>query len=53
MMELQELAKSVPQPEKATHYDGLIPRHICQKFRANVPVRCLRPSAGSGRPAAS
>ena len=39
MLELGEIAKSVPQPRHVTNYDQLIPRVVCQKFRNNEPVR--------------
>ena len=46
MQELQDIAKSVPQPRHVTTYDQLIPRVVCQKFRNNEPVGdpicCLR-----------
>lgn len=47
MQELQDIAKSVPQPRHVTAYDQLIPRVVCQKFRNNEPVGdptcCLSP----------
>lgn len=38
MEELRDIAKSVPQPRHVTHFDQLIPRVVCQKFRNNEPV---------------
>lgn len=38
MEELRQLAAQVPMPEHVTRLDQLIPRVVCQKFRANIPV---------------
>lgn len=38
MLELGDIAKSVPMPESVCIYDQLIPRVVCQKFRNNEPV---------------
>lgn len=38
MTELNTLLKFVPMPEKATHYNQLVAKFVCQEFRANKPV---------------
>ena len=38
MEELRQLALQVPTPEHVARLDRLVPRVICQKFRANIPV---------------
>jgi hypothetical protein len=35
---LRQLAQAVPRPERATSFDQLVPRVVCQRFRRNIPV---------------
>ncbi len=36
--ELETLLKFVPMPEKATHFDPLVAKFVCQEFRGHKPV---------------
>jgi hypothetical protein len=49
MLELGDIAKSVPMPATVTNYDQLIPRVVCQKFRNNEPVRLTDPHGVNGK----